>query len=335
MVVAYNAPFQIGHLSDKSKNKFSRITGENQEQAVGKENIGHNNGEDTGSGGIVNTEREKERRRKLMSLTSASDTPSQAPTSAFTGRDKEGKRKGGNQVSLPKGTLFKKESSAELARKATLRNLIKRHDKKSLFNSASDADLYELAVMEGDVIVMGTDGLFDNLFVSEIASILDASLPPGGAAPSGVPTYTRTDSTDVEGELDKEIENVSSFVKFRQTTEGTDMNNEQRAQGQVQMQVQQAVDQLSKRVLGTVFNRKKATPHTLAHLAYSRQKPTVESALRNLFSGLVSNKGGKDIGKGTSSDTSATDERDACRGDPRDTQVERSLVETSLPPMWS
>ena len=27
---------------------------------------------------------------------------------------------------------------------------------------------------------------------------------------------------------------------------------------------------------------------------------------------------GKDIGKGTSSDTSATDERDACRGDPRD-----------------
>ncbi|CAI5730644.1 unnamed protein product [Peronospora destructor] len=38
-------------------------------------------------------------------------------------------------------------------------------------------EVYDLETQEGDVIVLGTDGLFDNLFSKQIASLLDAVLP--------------------------------------------------------------------------------------------------------------------------------------------------------------
>ncbi|KAF4042515.1 Stage II sporulation protein E (SpoIIE) [Phytophthora infestans] len=38
-------------------------------------------------------------------------------------------------------------------------------------------EVYELETQEGDVIVLGTDGLFDNLFPKQIASLLDTVLP--------------------------------------------------------------------------------------------------------------------------------------------------------------
>ncbi|KAF4320666.1 hypothetical protein BBO99_00003679 [Phytophthora kernoviae] len=36
---------------------------------------------------------------------------------------------------------------------------------------------FELNIQEGDVIVLGTDGLFDNLFPKQITSLLDTVLP--------------------------------------------------------------------------------------------------------------------------------------------------------------
>ncbi|ETL93828.1 hypothetical protein, variant 2 [Phytophthora nicotianae] len=38
-------------------------------------------------------------------------------------------------------------------------------------------EVYDLETQEGDVIVLGTDGLFDNLFPKQIASLLDTVLP--------------------------------------------------------------------------------------------------------------------------------------------------------------
>ncbi|KAG3076759.1 hypothetical protein PI124_g18855 [Phytophthora idaei] len=38
-------------------------------------------------------------------------------------------------------------------------------------------EVYELETQEGDMIVLGTDGLFDNLFPKQIASLLDTVLP--------------------------------------------------------------------------------------------------------------------------------------------------------------
>ncbi|KAH7469056.1 hypothetical protein KRP22_004199 [Phytophthora ramorum] len=38
-------------------------------------------------------------------------------------------------------------------------------------------EVYELETQEGDLIVLGTDGLFDNLFPEQIASLLDTVLP--------------------------------------------------------------------------------------------------------------------------------------------------------------
>ncbi|CAI5725622.1 unnamed protein product [Hyaloperonospora brassicae] len=38
-------------------------------------------------------------------------------------------------------------------------------------------EVYELKAQEGDVIVLGTDGLFDNLYSEQIASLLDTVLP--------------------------------------------------------------------------------------------------------------------------------------------------------------
>ncbi|KAL3662942.1 hypothetical protein V7S43_011888 [Phytophthora oleae] len=38
-------------------------------------------------------------------------------------------------------------------------------------------EVYELEAQEGDVVVLGTDGLFDNLFPNQIASLLDTVLP--------------------------------------------------------------------------------------------------------------------------------------------------------------
>jgi protein phosphatase PTC7 len=38
--------------------------------------------------------------------------------------------------------------------------------------TAEDATVYELGVLEGDIIVMGSDGLFDNVYDSEIESTM-------------------------------------------------------------------------------------------------------------------------------------------------------------------
>ncbi len=302
MVVSYNAPFQIGHLDDKSRNRFSLITGEDEEQ-ISQE------GSESGSGSSNNdcrgaVEREEdqkaaERRRKLQALTAAPGVSPVGSAPTYGDGTKGDKRGGGDKARGSTGALLRKEVSAALAREKTLGDLIKQHAAKSLFSSASEADLYDLAVMDGDVVVMGTDGLFDNLFVSEIAAVLDDSLAPGmDEACRGDARAVAEPEERAQGEEEAGKGNDAAMRSARS----------------VEARVQRAVDGLSKRVLGTVFNRSKVTPYTLAHLAYSRQKPTVESALGNLFSALARGMDRDSKGKGESGRGGGLP---SCPGDPR------------------
>jgi protein phosphatase PTC7 len=49
-------------------------------------------------------------------------------------------------------------------------------------DSAEDADLYDIPVQPGDIVVAGTDGLFDNVFDSEIVKVTTDSVKNGGSA---------------------------------------------------------------------------------------------------------------------------------------------------------
>ena len=55
-----------------------------------------------------------------------------------------------------------------------------------------DADMYDLEIQESDVIVMGSDGLFDNLFEQEIAEIVKKH----GVASFSVPVAEASSSDD-------------------------------------------------------------------------------------------------------------------------------------------
>eukprot|EP00914_Ancora_sagittata_P002367 GHVO01005241.1.p1 GENE.GHVO01005241.1~~GHVO01005241.1.p1 ORF type:complete len:444 (-),score=56.11 GHVO01005241.1:126-1457(-) len=50
-----------------------------------------------------------------------------------------------------------------------------RHDRS---DKPQDADLYETNISEGDLIILGTDGLFDNLFVKDIAGLCGLAVSP-------------------------------------------------------------------------------------------------------------------------------------------------------------
>jgi serine/threonine protein phosphatase PrpC len=52
---------------------------------------------------------------------------------------------------------------------------------------ARDADLYDLKMMPGDVIVMGSDGLFDNVFDEEIVAVVNESMAGCRTDLRGVP----------------------------------------------------------------------------------------------------------------------------------------------------
>lgn len=41
-------------------------------------------------------------------------------------------------------------------------------------NTADDAEVYELGLQAGDIIVMATDGVFDNLFTTDLEDIIGA-----------------------------------------------------------------------------------------------------------------------------------------------------------------
>lgn len=55
-------------------------------------------------------------------------------------------------------------------------------------DTPDDADTYELGVRPGDILVMGTDGLFDNLWDDQLKAIVAAETR---AAPRDAPTATR------------------------------------------------------------------------------------------------------------------------------------------------
>ncbi|CAE8634217.1 unnamed protein product, partial [Polarella glacialis] len=52
-----------------------------------------------------------------------------------------------------------------------------------------DADLYTFTAQEGDLLVLGTDGLFDNLFIHEVCQLAGEAMGP---LDSGSPTDPAT-----------------------------------------------------------------------------------------------------------------------------------------------
>ena len=58
-------------------------------------------------------------------------------------------------------------------RQKELENLKKAmKEKKFCEDSPEDSDNYHLRVREGDLLILGTDGVFDNLFEDEILQIV-------------------------------------------------------------------------------------------------------------------------------------------------------------------
>jgi serine/threonine protein phosphatase PrpC len=59
-------------------------------------------------------------------------------------------------------------------RKANGKSSSKRKQKMSFWNDdPSEALTYNSYVKPGDIIILGTDGLFDNLFINDILNIVD------------------------------------------------------------------------------------------------------------------------------------------------------------------
>lgn len=252
MVVDYNAPFQIGHLSGDCRNTFSLYGDDGPEPppAIKASSINDE---------LFTEEKQRERLQKLKELSGITYKTDDNPSPA---------------AAQPRG-LLQRESAQELARRKTLEDLVKRHERDNLFSSVLEADIYDVVVQTGDVVVLGTDGMWDNVFLSEIVHILNAELC--------------SSTGDEEKDKDEESERVQGVV-----------------------------DRLSKRVLGTVFNRKKASPFTLARLAYLRQKPSLESTLGNLFRSVMKRDGGA-----TSGNSAGTSEARAGEGRRRTQARER------------
>lgn len=251
MVVDYNAPFQIGNLSGDCRNTFS-LYGEDSAveppSAIRASSVGEE---------PLTEEKQRERLRKLKELSGidyrdSGAAGSTAPAAGQTAQPSEGGA----------GSLLRRDSAQVIARKKTLRDLVKRHERSNLFSSVREADSYDVVVRAGDVIILGTDGVWDNVFISEIVEILNTQLAGGTRA-----SVTEGGAGAACGAGDDEEEK----------------HEEEKHEEEEESAVQGVVDQLSKKVLGTVFNRKKASPFTLARLAYLRQKPSLESVLGSLF----------------------------------------------------
>jgi protein phosphatase PTC7 len=76
-------------------------------------------------------------------------------------------------------------------------------------DSPSQADTYELRVMEGDICILGTDGLFDNLYLDDILDIVDQFMT--ATSKSRLP-LTRTQANYLAQRLSKAARTRSKSV---------------------------------------------------------------------------------------------------------------------------
>ena len=70
-----------------------------------------------------------------------------------------------NQKDVDNLKLWNKRKELENLKKAM-------KERKFCEDTPEDSDLYQLRVREGDLLILGTDGLFDNLFEEEILQIV-------------------------------------------------------------------------------------------------------------------------------------------------------------------
>lgn len=82
--------------------------------------------------------------------------------------------------------LPSREDFPELLRqgKDKLVRVMERQAKLPRFDLPEDAELYSLCVQEGDLIILGTDGVFDNLHIHEIIQLANEAVSPAEAAAS-------------------------------------------------------------------------------------------------------------------------------------------------------
>ncbi|GLC40993.1 hypothetical protein PLESTB_000954400 [Pleodorina starrii] len=65
-------------------------------------------------------------------------------------------------------------------------------------DTADMADIYSIALRPGDVIIAGSDGLWDNCYVTEIISLLPKSAADVGSAADAIATAARRHASDAE-----------------------------------------------------------------------------------------------------------------------------------------
>lgn len=92
-------------------------------------------------------------------------------------------------IVIRNGAVFKRSSA--MAHNFNFQILIERGDDPSELIEGYKIDLYE-----GDVIIIATDGLFDNLYEQEIASVISKSLQ-AGLKPQDIAEYLATRAQEV------------------------------------------------------------------------------------------------------------------------------------------
>lgn len=68
---------------------------------------------------------------------------------------------------------------------------IQRMTGASKTDSPEDADLYNFAVQEGDLVILGTDGVFDNLYINDICQLAGTAIGPLDQLDSSLTNPTR------------------------------------------------------------------------------------------------------------------------------------------------
>eukprot|EP00919_Chromeraceae_sp_WS-2016_P075625 GHVR01178853.1.p1 GENE.GHVR01178853.1~~GHVR01178853.1.p1 ORF type:complete len:220 (-),score=59.83 GHVR01178853.1:302-961(-) len=79
----------------------------------------------------------------------------------------------------------------EAAKTEAQANFLRKSQTECVLDTPSSSDNYTFPVVEGDLILLATDGLFDNLFIHEIASMASLCVSPVEARRLGEPSlYT-------------------------------------------------------------------------------------------------------------------------------------------------
>jgi serine/threonine protein phosphatase PrpC len=185
MLMGNNAPYQVGYLNLDSSNLYSS-------ELYAVTNMNANTNSKNGSGNKSNTSQTEQSGPTVKPLTSNIHYFQDEGGDKFDALSKQAARlkklqdlsgyayeDPAQQESMKVNpdsidpSLLQKKKSKNIAISRTLRALTK---KKNMFNTATQSDKYECLVQPGDIIIMGSDGLWDNLFLNDIFDTLQEEM---------------------------------------------------------------------------------------------------------------------------------------------------------------